>query len=88
MYIEQTKRSINTRIKEHKANCRLGHTEKSTIADHSLNNQNHPIRFQDTQVLAQAPHYHTRFYIETMKIHKHKKKTEIKIRHFNSVTIN
>ena len=72
VYIGQTKRAINTRIKEHKANCRLGHTEKSAVAEHTLKEQNHQIKFKDTQVLAQETNYHTRLYLEAIEIHKHR----------------
>lgn len=41
-------------------NCRLGHTEKSAIADHASNQEDGEIRFQDTQVLVQAAQYNTR----------------------------
>lgn len=62
---------MNTRIKEYSANCRLGQAEKSAIAEHALNQKGHEIRFQDTQVLAQSAHYHTRLFLEAIEIHKH-----------------
>ena len=62
--IGQTERAINTRIKEHKANYRLGHTEKSAVAEHTLKEENHQIKLKDTQVLAQETNYHTRLYLE------------------------
>lgn len=72
VYIGTTMRSVNTRIKEHKSNCRLGHTEKSAVAEHTLNNSNHRIRFEDTQVLATTNSYYARLYREAIEIHKHK----------------
>jgi len=36
VYIGTTKRSVNTRIAEHKRSCRLGQTEKSAVAEHAL----------------------------------------------------
>lgn len=48
-----TKRSVNTRIKEHKANCRLGQIIKSAIAEHALTDElGHYIKFDETQLLA------------------------------------
>ena len=37
MYIEQTKRNLETRTKEHFRNLRLNHTEQSAIASHFWN---------------------------------------------------
>lgn len=71
VYIGTTKRSINTRIKEHKANCRLGHSEKSAVAEHTLNNTNHAIEFDKTQVLCTTTAYYPRLYREAIEIHKH-----------------
>lgn len=36
VYIGTTKRSINTRIKEHKSNSTIGYTDKSVIAENAL----------------------------------------------------
>lgn len=72
VYVGTTKRSINTRIKEHKANCRLGQIEKSAIAEHTLTKTDHRIKFEDTQVLATTSSYHARLYREAIEIHKHK----------------
>ena len=37
-YIGQTKRSIETRFKEHLAHLKYGRTEKSAVAEHALDN--------------------------------------------------
>jgi len=46
VYIGTTKRSVNTRIAEHKKSCRLGQTEKSAVAEHALS-RGHDIRFEE-----------------------------------------
>ena len=71
VYVGTTKRSVNTRIKEHKANCRLGQIEKSAVAEHTLTKTDHRIKFEDTQVLATTSSYHARLYREAIEIHKH-----------------
>ncbi len=35
-YIGTTQRSVNTRLTEHKRNCRFGYTERSAVAEHAL----------------------------------------------------
>lgn len=64
VFLGQTERSINTRKKEGKANCRLEHAEKSAITAHASNQQNHEIRF--AEVLAQVAIYHIRLYPEAI----------------------
>ncbi|GJQ65329.1 hypothetical protein Trydic_g7445 [Trypoxylus dichotomus] len=51
LYISTTKRNINTRLKEHKRNCRLGQTDKSAVAEHALQDGDHNINFANTEVL-------------------------------------
>ncbi|GJQ71577.1 hypothetical protein Trydic_g11280 [Trypoxylus dichotomus] len=43
VYIGTTKHSINTRLKEHKCNCRLSQTQKSAVAKHVLQYEDHNI---------------------------------------------
>ncbi|KAJ8916727.1 hypothetical protein NQ315_013931 [Exocentrus adspersus] len=43
VYIGTTKRSISTGIGEHKRHCRLGHTEKSAVAEHAFKERNRGI---------------------------------------------
>lgn len=38
IYIGQTKRSIETRFKEHLAHLKYGRTEKSAVAEHAVDN--------------------------------------------------
>ncbi|XP_030760004.1 uncharacterized protein LOC115885286 [Sitophilus oryzae] len=60
VYIGTTKRSVGTRLTEHKRNCRLGQTEKSAVAEHALRDGDHKIQFEDTQVIATTSGYHPR----------------------------
>ncbi|XP_030766936.1 uncharacterized protein LOC115890753 [Sitophilus oryzae] len=43
VYVGTTKRSINTRLTEHKRSCRLGQTEKSALAEHTITQVDHQI---------------------------------------------
>ena len=70
VYVGTTKRSINTRIKEHRRNCRLGETEKSAVAEHAVNND-HIILYEDAKVLSKTTNYHSRMYREAIEIYKH-----------------
>jgi hypothetical protein len=56
MYIGQTGRSIETRIKEHHQHTRLGHPDKSAVAELVVNH-NHLIKFQDTWIFSTVPGY-------------------------------
>ena len=49
----ETKRALETHIKEHRAATRRGETEKSAIAEHAWGQQ-HPILWEETSVLDQA----------------------------------
>ena len=74
VYVGTTKRSINTRIQEHKRHCRLLQPEKSAVAQHTLLEQgNHTIKFEDTKLLATTPGYHARLQREAIEIFKHPK---------------
>ena len=48
----ETKRALETRIKEHRAATRWGETEKSAIAEHAWGHQ-HPILWEETSMLNQ-----------------------------------
>ena len=53
VYIGETVRRLETRIKEHEDACKKGTTEKSAIAKHAWTT-NHAIEWNETTVLDQA----------------------------------
>ena len=66
-YIGETKRCLETRLKEHQAATRRGEIEKSAIAEHAWNH-NHPPQWEETRVLDQAAHNTTLLIKEAMHI--------------------
>ena len=48
-YIGKTKRTLNTRIKEHKAACRYAHMEKSAVAEHAWQD-GHTIDWENVKI--------------------------------------
>ncbi|KAJ8919388.1 hypothetical protein NQ315_016481 [Exocentrus adspersus] len=63
---------VPTRIGEHKRHCRLGHTEKSAVAEHAFKEGNHRILFEETEVLDNTLRsYFPRLIREAIEIHKH-----------------
>jgi len=70
LYIGTTKRRVNTRIAEHKSSCRMGQTEKSTVAEHALS-RGHDIRFEEVEVLDRSQRYYSRLTREAMEFFKH-----------------
>ena len=67
VYIGETKRALDTRIKEHRAATRRGETEKSAIAEHAWGQQ-HPILWEETSVLDQAKNNTTLLIKEALHI--------------------
>ena len=53
VYIGETRRRLETRLKEHKDACIKGFTDKSAIAEHAWM-EDHPIRWDDTRILQHA----------------------------------
>ena len=53
VYIGETKRALETHIKEHRAATRRGETEKSAIAEHAWGQQ-YPILWEKTSLLDQS----------------------------------
>ena len=68
-YIGETRRSIQTRVKEHCADIRLNRTQKYALAQHS-DGTKHPIRIEDMKVLAQVDNWSLRRVREAIEIVK------------------
>ena len=68
VYIGETKRALEVRIKEHQAATRRGELEKSAIAKHAWNHH-HQILWDDTKVLDEATNNSTLLLKEAIHIH-------------------
>jgi len=53
VYIGETKRQLETRMKEHHAAARLGHLEKSAVAEHAWQ-EGHTINWSGVRILDEA----------------------------------
>ena len=52
-YVRETKRALETRLKEHQAATRRGETEQSAIAEHAWTHQHQPA-WEETRILDHA----------------------------------
>ena len=66
-YIGETKRALETRLKEHQAATRRGETEKSAITEHTWSRQHHPL-WEETWILDCASHTTTLLIKESIHI--------------------
>jgi hypothetical protein len=82
VYIGQTGRSIETRIKEHHRHIHPEQTDKSAEAEHSIN-LGHRIKLEDTTILSTKATYIDRMIREDIEIEPHPRKinTEDGLRH-------
>ena len=70
VYVGMTDRSVQIRKVEHQRHVRLGHKEKSSIADHAIT-EGHTILFDDTEVLARTKGYYNLARREAIEIEQH-----------------
>jgi hypothetical protein len=70
VYIGQTGRSIETRVKEHQCHIHLQHPDKSAVAEHSIN-LGHHIQLQDTTILSTKSRSMDQMIRETTEIELH-----------------
>jgi hypothetical protein len=70
VYIGQTGRSVDTRLKELQRHIRLEHPDKSAVAEHSIN-LGHTIQLQNTTILSTKPRYMDRIIREGTEIELH-----------------
>lgn len=69
VYIGTTKRSNNTRTKEHERHCRLQQMGKSTILEDEAITE-HKVEFNQMQAVATITYYHARIYREAIEFYK------------------
>jgi predicted GIY-YIG superfamily endonuclease len=67
VYIGQTGRSIETRVKEHQRHIRLQHPDNSAVAEHSIN-LDHRIQLHNTTILSTKSRYLDRMIREAIEI--------------------
>ena len=66
-YIGETSRSMSTRIKEHKAACRLGNCERSAVTEHAWQD-GHSIEWDNVEILDAATGFISRRTKEALHI--------------------
>ena len=68
VYIGETIRRLETRMKEHRTACIKGEVERSAIAEHAWS-QHHPILWEETKVIDQARRQKELIIKEALNIH-------------------
>lgn len=82
IYIGQSGRSLDIRMKEHQNDIRKGNIETSAIALHSIEN-NHRIDFNSAVLIEPEPRFFHRLFKESMYI----RKAQHKMNHNNAMDI-
>ncbi|XP_018311528.1 uncharacterized protein [Mycetomoellerius zeteki] len=70
VYIGETGRMVNLRIKEHQRDVRLKHATQSALSEHNIET-GHQIQFDKTTTIANIASYFPRKYREAIEIQKH-----------------
>ena len=84
VYIGETGRSFNTRLKEHKTCQRLNDGDKSAIVKHAQQHK-HSIKWDDSNLITSIRHWHTRRIREAIEISQHNTVPQDSGLHINSI---
>ncbi|XP_018355601.1 PREDICTED: uncharacterized protein LOC108756357 [Trachymyrmex septentrionalis] len=70
VYVGETGRMVNLRIKEHQCDVRLKHVTQSALSEHNIET-GHQILFDKTTTIVNITSYFPKKYRETIEIQKH-----------------
>ena len=70
VYIGETGRNLETRLKEHKTSYRLSDWDKSAIVKHAQQHE-HVIQWDNSKLITTINHWNTRRIREAIEIHRH-----------------
>jgi len=70
VYIEETERAMQDRIKEHDRDIRLARTQTSAVSEHANETGHLPV-WKEVKFIDRDPHWYTRRVIEAMHIRLH-----------------